>query len=96
MSWLKLFVSINIEFILKTFEVSQFPILALPLLLNVVGVMLDRLLNMLDIFVTCEVSHDPMSWLNAEAPANILPISVTCEVSHDPMSWLNAIAKENI
>ena len=46
--------------------------------------------------VTCEVFHDPMSWLNAEAIENMPAMVVTCEVFHEPMSWLNAEAPRNM
>ena len=46
--------------------------------------------------VTCDVSHEPMAWLNAAAASNIIAMSVTCEVSHEPISWLNAAALLNM
>jgi hypothetical protein len=36
--------------------------------------------------VTCEVSHEPISWLNTAALVNMLYMLVTCEVSHEPIS----------
>ena len=40
-------------------------------------------------FVTLEVSHAPISWLNALASRNIRYMSVTREVSHRDMSALS-------
>ena len=39
-------------------------------------------------FVTLEVSHVPISWLNALAPRNIRYMFVTLEVSHRDISAL--------
>ena len=38
--------------------------------------------------VTLEVSHVPISWLNAPAPRNIRYMVVTLEVSHRDISAL--------
>ena len=46
---------------------------------------------MLYMLVTCEVSHEPISWLNAAALLNMLYMAVTWEVSQVPMSSLNEL-----
>ena len=43
----------------------------------------------MDMLVTLEVSHAPMSWSKAKASLNIPSIVVTLEVSHAPISSLN-------
>ena len=45
--------------------------------------------------VTCEVLHEPMSWLKAKAFPNIRPMSVTCEVSHAEISALKSALSLN-
>ena len=44
---------------------------------------------MFRIFVTFDVFHEEMSWLNAGADANMPFIFVTFDVFHEEISWLN-------
>ena len=46
-------------------------------------------------WVTAEVSQEPMGWLKALAMLNMLLMSVTAEVFQEPMGWLKAWASLN-
>ena len=48
------------------------------------------------IVVTAAVFHEPMLWLNADAPLNMLYIVVVEPVFHEPMYELNETASRNI
>ena len=43
-------------------------------------------------WVTAEVSQEPMGWLKALAMRNMLLMLVTAEVSQEPMGWLKSCA----
>ena len=43
-------------------------------------------------FVTLEVSQEPMDWLNTPVFLNIDSMEVTLAVFHEEISWLNTLA----
>ena len=48
--------------------------------------------NIPAMFVTLDVSHEPIGWLNALSLTNMVTMTVTLDVSHEPIGWLNVLA----